>query len=78
MRQALLEWLLAMLLHVLLGVNFPPEFFAEVFGLLTDTLQVVEILSRYALEYLSNTTHGEFWQVVVCTCIVQMFLKKAH
>src|SRR3989344_2510388 len=59
-------------------VQLPPEFFAEVFGLATDTFQVVEVSGRDAFQLGAEPRHREGLKAVLLPCVVQVPLKESH
>lgn len=73
-----LERLVHVFLDVLLGIYLPPEFFAEMFRLSADALEIIEVFGRNALENFPQVAHGELWKIVIGPGVVQMFLEKAH
>jgi hypothetical protein len=59
-------------------VEFPPEFFAEVFCLTADALEIIQILRRYLLEHRADMRHGHRREAVLFAGIIQMPEEESH
>lgn len=63
---------------MLLGVQFPPEFFAEILGLAADAFEVIQVGGRDAFQLGAEPRHREGLKAVLLPCVVQVPLEESH
>ena len=49
---------------MLLGVELPPEFLAEIIRVVADAFEVVQVFRGDSFEYLPHSRHSEQWQAI--------------
>ena len=60
------------------GVNFPPEFLREITRVVTDLLEIVEILGGYFLEELPHAPHRYGIQPIAQARAIELVAKILH